>query len=86
MKSKNFSKKLMLNKKTIAHLDNKEMKVAHGGTGDTEEPGCAVPGTLTECPIPNITNPCYPTTFGQYSCPTACYTLIPGQACNVWFC
>jgi len=31
MKTKAFSKKLTLNKTTIAHLDNGEMKVIHGG-------------------------------------------------------
>jgi natural product precursor len=31
MKTKNFSVKLKLNKKTIAHLDNDEMKVFYGG-------------------------------------------------------
>lgn len=31
MKVKTFSKKLILNKKTIAHLDNGEMKGLRGG-------------------------------------------------------
>ena len=31
MRTKKFSKKLMLNKKTVAHLDNNEMNAAHGG-------------------------------------------------------
>ena len=31
MKSKKISKKLKLNKKTIANLKNEEMKAAHGG-------------------------------------------------------
>lgn len=31
MKIKKFSKRLTLNKKTVAHLGNNDMKVAHGG-------------------------------------------------------
>ncbi|UCH98352.1 MAG: class I lanthipeptide [Candidatus Aminicenantes bacterium] len=31
MKMKRFDKKLLLNKKTIAHLDNGEMEVVYGG-------------------------------------------------------
>jgi len=31
MKAKKFSKKLMLNKKTIAHLNSNEMKGVNGG-------------------------------------------------------
>ncbi|NIM16932.1 MAG: rSAM-modified peptide [Candidatus Aminicenantes bacterium] len=31
MKTKKFSEKLKLNKKTIAHLDNDEMNVVYGG-------------------------------------------------------
>lgn len=31
MKPKSFSKKLFLNKKTIAHLDNSDLKVVRGG-------------------------------------------------------
>ena len=84
MKPKNFSKKLMLNKKTIAHLDNNEMKAAHGGTGDTGDPGCVVQVTLTECPIPNTLPACQ--TYYIYSCPTVCYTVAIGQACNGWAC
>lgn len=33
MKTKKFSKKLALNKKTIVHLDNEETKKVLGGTG-----------------------------------------------------
>lgn len=46
MKPKNFSKRLILNKKTIADLNNKKMKDVLGG-GDT------VPWT---CPYPR----CFP--------------------------
>ncbi|MGD2088625.1 MAG: class I lanthipeptide [Candidatus Aminicenantes bacterium] len=31
MKSKKFDKKLLLSKKTVAHLDNAEMQVVQGG-------------------------------------------------------
>jgi len=34
MKTKKFSKKLTLNKKTVADLNSKEMKDAHGGFAD----------------------------------------------------
>jgi natural product precursor len=33
MKTKEFGKKLSLNKKTISHLDNQEMNDVQGGTG-----------------------------------------------------
>jgi len=35
MKPKNFSKKLILNKKTVADLNNKEMKEVVGGFPNT---------------------------------------------------
>ena len=44
MKQKMFDKKLSLNKKTIAHLDNGEMKEVYGG-------GLAPTGT--SCTAPN---------------------------------
>jgi hypothetical protein len=75
MKPKQFSKKLMLNKQTVAHLGNKEMSAAHGGTGDTAVAGCVRPPTFDPC-----------ITFGLYSCPTICYTVSPGGVCNPWAC
>jgi hypothetical protein len=42
MKHRNFRKKLVLNKKTIAHLSGNEMKKAYGG-GKTKPP------TMCDC-------------------------------------
>ena len=36
MKTKTFDKRLVLSKKTITNLDNKEMKSLHGGVGNTQ--------------------------------------------------
>ncbi|NIM14332.1 MAG: hypothetical protein GTO45_20040 [Candidatus Aminicenantes bacterium] len=36
MKTKNFTKKLTLNKKTIVHLNNEEIKNAFAGVEDNE--------------------------------------------------
>ena len=43
MKQKMFDKKLSLNKKTIAHLDNGEMKEVYGGDRPDTHNSCAVP-------------------------------------------
>ncbi len=58
MKIKKFNKRLSLNKKTIADLNNKEMKNLHGG-GPVSE--------LTDCPSCRATV-CCPPTLG-----TACW-------------
>ena len=71
MKTKKFEKKLVLNKKTIAHLGNGELNVAKGGALVTKEgPSCA------PCPATN------PTCFTV--CPT-CFTVCPatGDPCLV---
>jgi hypothetical protein len=54
MKPKEFNKKLFLNKRTIAHLGNKEMSGAHGG-GASVKPTC-IPIATRSCP----TNDSYP--------------------------
>jgi natural product precursor len=49
MKSKAFNKKLSLNRKTIANLNNKEMKRTAGGFSGTKCPSiCCV--VIHECP------------------------------------
>lgn len=48
MKPKEFYKKLILNKRTIAHLDRNEMKEAHGGF-TVPNPKCQVEATRS-CP------------------------------------
>lgn len=53
MKTKKISKKLTLNKKTIAHLDPKELKGLHGGvTGTHCVSDCVCTGSCenTACP------------------------------------
>lgn len=40
MKTKTFNKRLVLKKKTVAHLNNKEMKGLHGGVGVTRPTHC----------------------------------------------
>ena len=55
MKTKKFSKKLTLNKKTIANLKDKEMKEVNGGaTNPSDNPYvCCIPKTTTPplCPF-----------------------------------
>ena len=56
MKTKKFSKKLELNKNTIANLGNNEMDIIKGGEGDShritvcEKTICICPTTYTKCP------------------------------------
>lgn len=40
MKTKTFNKRLVLNKKTVAHLNKKEMKGLHAGGGITSPTKC----------------------------------------------
>jgi natural product precursor len=47
MRAKQFEKKLVLNKKTISHLDHKEMRVLGGGF--TSYGTCAF--TCEPCPL-----------------------------------
>ena len=47
MKSKVFSKKLSLNKKTVANLNNKEMQDIYGG--ETVEPTVCKTRCITDC-------------------------------------
>jgi hypothetical protein len=56
MKAKNFSKKLKLNKKTVANLNNGEMEAVHGGGGNS--------APWTNCPSCMITRCGCPTTSG----------------------
>jgi hypothetical protein len=56
MKSKNFSKNLILNKKTVADLSNKEIKAVIGGEIITLNTWC--PGSCH--PWPSGCNSIYP--------------------------
>lgn len=47
MKSKAFNKKLSLNKKTVANLNDKEMQVIYGG--DTAEPSICITRCVSNC-------------------------------------
>jgi hypothetical protein len=67
MRNKNFNKKLTLNKTTVAHLDNLEMKSAQGGGIDGDvaiTPNCG-------------SNPCEEPSEGHIitdTCPSQCMT------------
>ena len=52
MKTREFNKKLFLNKRTIAYLGNREMFKAHGGYDPTDP----IPRATNSCP----TNDSYP--------------------------
>jgi hypothetical protein len=43
MKTRTFSKKLMLNKTTVAHLSDDSLKHVHGGYYKTEAPTACIP-------------------------------------------
>jgi hypothetical protein len=55
MKVKRFNKQLVLNKKTIADLDIRELKAVNGGVLITFTCTCAITGDpvcVTTCPLP----------------------------------
>jgi natural product precursor len=52
MKTKTFSKKLSLNKKTVADLNNREMQGVHGGA--TEKSVC-ITRCVTNCDLCTMT-------------------------------
>jgi hypothetical protein len=56
MKSKKFSRKLSLNKKTIAHLIGDEMKYVYGGE-DSNHPKFGCPLTITGICCPSYLPP-----------------------------
>ena len=56
MKTKNFSKRLMLNKKTVAHLNKGELKNIHGGVSTVSNPETRTIGVC--CLQSLITAPC----------------------------
>lgn len=69
MKTKGFDKKLVLTKKTIAHLDEEQMHVLHGKSG---QPQCALTDDDKTCPI----TVCTFTDIGN-TCPiTACLSGV----------
>ena len=49
MKTKRFSKKLVLKKNTVANLDNSDMNVLHGGAVWTEERTVCHTKCATDC-------------------------------------
>lgn len=63
MKPKAFSKRLGLNKKTIANLVNTEMKRVHGGHDSS--PTCPI---VTGCPPCPGTAGCPPATYKFTNC------------------
>ena len=68
MKRKQFSKKLVLNKKTIADLSYGEMKGVQGGSA-TEQIVCC-PQTLTDAGCPQqYKTECCPQTYTDAGCP-----------------
>jgi natural product precursor len=73
MKTKKFAKKLALNKRTIASLNNGEMNKVLGGTTDPHRT-CGCPLDTANC----TPNTCDPGTVCA-SCPGQpyCYTTIP---------
>ncbi|MCU0288075.1 MAG: class I lanthipeptide [Acidobacteria bacterium] len=71
MKPKNFNKKLMLNKKTVAHLDNNEMNKAHGGVHPSAIGGCPTYGRGS-CPTE-----CYTVEYNPNSAPCCAGWLCP---------
>lgn len=74
MKTKKFSRKLMLNKKTVANLNGSMMGKVHGGEGDSQTPANSCCMGPTDCP--NCTQTCY--------CPTevTCATCVTCQTCR----
>lgn len=67
MKPRNFNKKLSLNKKTIAHLNNYDMKTLRGGIDPvthTCSEGKPCPDTYTQVP------------YATCTCFTNCYYSI----------
>jgi len=53
MKTKTFSKKLSLNKKTVADLNNKDMQSVHGGA--TAEKTVCITRCVTDCALCTMT-------------------------------
>jgi natural product precursor len=81
MKTKNFDKKLALNKRTIANLNSREMRNLHGGVYtnrrecETNEPSCrptvCETFNLRECNSDETWCACTQTQCGTY-CNTQC--------------
>jgi hypothetical protein len=70
MKTKKFGKKLVLNKKTVAHLDIGKLRAAKGGyipLNTIETCSCETCGDLETC--------------GGKSCLTFCITCVTGNPC-----
>ncbi len=65
MKTKQFDKKLGLKKKTIANLNNRELKAVDGGAKT-----CATVGQVQSC-----------ITFNDYTCCTTNATINPPLHC-----
>ena len=68
MKPKKFSRKLSLNKKTISHLNGKEMRYFHGGAPSVP-PYCVHELTVTEVCCPSYHPP------GESEAPIFCQCI-----------
>lgn len=70
MKTKELSKRLELNKRTIAHLNNNEMNAVNGGAMTTT----LLTACDTECPSVSclITSCCDPTATSNMTCTHEC--------------
>jgi hypothetical protein len=76
MKPKKFNKKLFLNKKTVANLNNWQMTGLRGGkaTEDSVE---------VCCPSQTCQTDCDQNTCGQYTCERYCTWEPPKGNCTV---
>jgi hypothetical protein len=79
MKTKKFSRKLMLNKKTVANLNGNLMGRVRGGYQNTQTDSCCL--VHTDCP--DCTQTC--------NCPTdvtcaTCATCQTCRGCKTFFC
>lgn len=77
MKTKKFSKKLVLNKKTIVNLDGRSMSGIIGGL--TAVTNCPEDDNCISAPWLCYTDPGYP----ALTCNDTCYETC---ACTTWWC
>jgi hypothetical protein len=69
MKTKNFQRKLVLNKKTVVNLNNNEMGVVYGGC-DLSYLSCStLPAKCTCTELCTEFDPCYPVFRTASQCP-----------------
>lgn len=75
MKTKNFQKKLFLNKKTVANLNNNQMGVVFGGCDQSYLSCSTLPAKCTYTDLCTEFDPCYRPT--RINCPVTEWTCIP---------